>query len=797
MVGILASTRDRRERTPRSVRAHLVILVAVAMLTVAAGSAYSYVWSLQQAEEAAVDRMTYQAERAATAVAESISTATDLVTSLAAQPGLAAAFAGVAEGCTLQLAGSGAFPDQRLDLVRPDGVVTCSSGPLAETGDPAVHAGEAWLTQGLAAASARVSEDGVDGRTRGRAIAVTAPVRSTSGDEAVGVVAVLMRYDGAAPSMTRAFGGTPSVRFTLLDAEDRQVLSSDPRIAAEGAVHPLQGAGTSGTADISDGETLVYGSAAVPDANWRVIAGLPHDEVFDAARGSLLRQLSLGLLALLVLIGGAWLLNRRVARPLELVISAADSASRNRHAPRVDETGTAETVQLARSFNTMLDIRSGHEAQLAYQADHDTLTGLPNRSALILQLDQALADGRCVAVLCLGLDRFRNVNDAVGHHLGDRLLQDVAARLTGALRPGETLARFANDEFVVVCEDVENVEPSSISTRIQAALEAPFTATIGSIVLSATAGIATGSGPETSSSQLLREADSAMRAAKIHGVTYRVYDQDMQTRATAHLSLQQDLALALERDELVVHYQPLINLRSGAIVGAEALVRWLHPERGLIPPGDFIPIAEQTGQIEALGDFVLQQACEQAVRWSVAGHGLTMSVNVAAAQLRSGTFVDTVTRVLAATGLPHSQLCLEITESSLMTANTALLDDLAELRSAGVHLALDDFGTGYSSLSYLQQLPCDELKIDRSFVSRLADDNREMHLVAAIVAMARALGLTVVAEGIETDEQQRMLTALGCHQAQGFLFSRPVPEAEFRALLDAGRFASARRMRIA
>ena len=314
-------------------------------------------------------------------------------------------------------------------------------------------------------------------------------------------------------------------------------------------------------------------------------------------------------------------------------------------------------------------------------------------------------------------------------------------------------------------------------------LAKPFHASFGDVSLAAIVGIATGMATTTTARRLLREADTAAHEAKSSDRTYDVYDEAMQSRATAHLTIQRDLAVALESDQFVVHYQPLIALDGGAVVGAEALVRWNHPERGMVPPNDFISVAEQTGQIRAIGELVLNRACEQAVRWLVAGHRLTVSVNVAAAQLRDGDFPSLVQRALAASGLPADQLCLEITESSLMTGSAQLDQDLLRLRHLGVHLALDDFGTGYSSLAYLQQLPCDELKIDRAFISRMQQDNRELHVVTAILGMARALELTVVAEGVETDDQRRLLADLGCQQAQGYLFSRPVPATEFTSLL--------------
>jgi EAL domain-containing protein (putative c-di-GMP-specific phosphodiesterase class I) len=274
-----------------------------------------------------------------------------------------------------------------------------------------------------------------------------------------------------------------------------------------------------------------------------------------------------------------------------------------------------------------------------------------------------------------------------------------------------------------------------------------------------------------------------MRYAKSAGQITSVFDETLDVRATYQLDVERDLRRALEQDELVVHYQPLIDISGRTVVGAEALLRWEHPQRGLVPPLEFIPVAEQSGQIQDIGAFVLERACRDAAGWAAAGHPLRVSVNVAVAQLKARDFARQVADVLTKTGLPSHLLCLEITESSLMRSDQRRTEDLAALRDLGVHLAIDDFGTGYSSLAYLHSLPVDELKIDRSFVNRLGSDTRDRHLVQAIIGMGTALGLTVVAEGVETEEQLAYLDERGCDVAQGFLFSPAQPEDVFRARL--------------
>jgi diguanylate cyclase (GGDEF)-like protein len=420
-----------------------------------------------------------------------------------------------------------------------------------------------------------------------------------------------------------------------------------------------------------------------------------------------------------------------------------------------------------------------------HQATHDGLTGLPNRTLLRDRLDQALLRGRAdatVALLFLGLNRFKNVNDSLGHEVGDRVLLEVAERLSTALRPGDTLARFSGDEFVVLCEDLPD-EPTRIAARLQRSLEEPFRGPTSDIVLRAAIGITVAHGPHTNPERLLREAASAMAQAKATARPWWVFDEELQSRATKRLQTEHALQQALEREELLVHYQPLLDVAAGRIVAAEALVRWRHPERGLVPPMDFIPLAEETGQIADIWRFVLARACRQAAAWAAAGRPIRVSVNISVDQLRQGDLPEDVQRELLRSQLPPERLCLEITESSLIREAGQGFGDLTRLRDLGVQLSIDDFGTGYSSLSYLHQLPVDELKIDRSFISQLGRGTRESHLVEAITVMARALGLGVVAEGVETPGQLEYLAEVGCQLAQGYLIARPQPPEQILGLL--------------
>jgi diguanylate cyclase (GGDEF)-like protein len=402
-------------------------------------------------------------------------------------------------------------------------------------------------------------------------------------------------------------------------------------------------------------------------------------------------------------------------------------------------------------------------------------------------LDQALRGDRDrgnVTVLFIGVDRLHIVNDGFGHDAADRLLGDVSARLSATLRPADMLARFGGDEFVVVCEEGHGDRAGDLAECLQHCLDQPFRGPSSDIVLRASIGIADASGRATSADQLLREAHTAMREAMSTGRGWRRFNDELQVRATEHLAMEHDLWQALERGEFVVHYQPLLDVATGRIMGTEALVRWQHPERGLVPPMEFIPIAEATGQIVAIGRFVLVEACTQAAAWAAAGSPLRMSVNVSVDELSDEDFPDAVRGVLSATGLAPERLCLEITESSLMRATAPGSSALVGLKRLGVQVAIDDFGTGYSSLSYLHDFPVDELKIDRSFIARLDRDARDKHLVEAIIGMAHALGLTVVAEGVESEQQLQLLAACGCQLAQGYLFAPPVAADRLLALVE-------------
>ncbi|MFM2052264.1 MAG: hypothetical protein RL456_301 [Pseudomonadota bacterium] len=429
------------------------------------------------------------------------------------------------------------------------------------------------------------------------------------------------------------------------------------------------------------------------------------------------------------------------------------------------------------------------EARIQHLAFHDALTGLPNRALVLDRLERGLAQaarhGGRLAVLFLDLDRFKNINDTLGHLAGDELLRGVAQRLREALPPERTVARLGGDEFLVLIEDLDDpAQAAHAADDLMASLDQPFDILGQELHVTASLGVSLypRDGPDVQS--LLKFADTALYKAKAAGRnTYRFFSQEMDAQAHARLRLENDLRRALERAELRLHYQPLF-LCDGTLRGAEALVRWHHPQRGIVPPAEFIPVAEDTGMIHVIGDWVLDEACRQARRWHDRGHaGLRVSVNLSARQLERSGLDLTVRSALRRSGLDPRMLELEITESSVMEDPARALDLLHALRAVGVGLSVDDFGTGYSSLAYLKRFPLDGLKIDRSFVDGIPDDGDDMAIVEAIVAMARKLKLRIVAEGVETPAQRAVLQRLGCDELQGYLLGHPVSAADMTALL--------------
>ena len=434
------------------------------------------------------------------------------------------------------------------------------------------------------------------------------------------------------------------------------------------------------------------------------------------------------------------------------------------------------------------------EEQLRHQAFHDALTSLPNRALFLDRLEHSLQRSRTragiVAVMLLDLDRFKVVNDSLGHHRGDELLRQVGARLRSALSSGDTLARFGGDEFTVLLEDLPDAEAAErAAEHLIQSLEAPFNLAGQESFVTASIGISLSHDGSEAPIEMLRKADAAMYQAKgDHVDRYVFYDEDCEAFPVERVQLESDLRRAIERDELLAHYQPEVDLETMEIIGFEALVRWQHPERGLIPPGEFIPLAEETGDIVAIGHWVLEEACQFAKAAQALGDGrpIVLGVNLSPQEFLWPDLLPRVSEVLERTQLDPACLRIEITEGTLMADTATINKILKQLKDLGVELAIDDFGTGYSSLHYLRRLPVDIIKIDQSFVRDMEEDERIGLLVEGVVRIADALGLEVTAEGIETYGQATALRWYGCQRGQGYYFARPMERADALRAVAAG-----------
>jgi diguanylate cyclase (GGDEF)-like protein len=450
--------------------------------------------------------------------------------------------------------------------------------------------------------------------------------------------------------------------------------------------------------------------------------------------------------------------------------------------------GRVDTELLARSINYAVE-RKHAQLELERLALHDGLTGLANRSLLVDRLAQTFArserEPQHVSLFFCDLDGFKLINDSLGHEAGDEVLRTVAARLAALVRPNDTVARFGGDEFVLVCDGIDDREAVAVALRIADALSEPIELDARPLAMTASIGIAVAqSGVPERGEELIRKADNAMYEVKQRGGgTYAFHDRSTHERSMARLALISDLRTAADAGELRLHYQPIVRLNGGEIVALEALLRWQHPRHGLLQPASFIPLAEDTGLIVALGRWALRESCRQLAEWIAANPDRrwpTISVNVSGRQLVDGKLPTEVLAALDDYAIEPHQLCLELTETSVMTDHEAALTALRALSGLGVKIALDDFGTGHSSLSHLGRLPINILKIDRSF---LYDEPHAKRIIRGVMGLAHSLGLTTLAEGIEVQEQAEQLSAMGCELGQGFYFAVPEPPAEASARL--------------
>ncbi len=549
---------------------------------------------------------------------------------------------------------------------------------------------------------------------------------------------------------------------------------------------------------------------------------LLHDEIqvltqagFAGAKGKADKSISFAhgtLLTVLIgsfIVGGgmAFAIGRGITKPIRKLVAGAEEIGSGNLAHRIDVDTHDEIGELAVAFNLMaanlatttasrneldkeITERKRAEETIKHQAYYDELTGLPNRRLFEDQLDRALAQARRkhqrLVVMFLDLDRFKTVNDTVGHNLGDELLQSASKRLTNLLRDGDTVARMGGDEFTILLPEVDREEAIlDVARRILNSFRQPWTLGRSEFVVTASIGIAVWPNDGQDGEALLKNADMAMYRAKDQGRdNFQLYSPAMNAEVAARLALEKELRRALRNEEFVVYYQPQQNIRTGQIIGVEALVRWQHPERGLLLPGEFIAVAEEGELIVPLGEWVLRTACTQAKAWQDAGlPPLRMAVNFSARQFQHGSPMEAIASVLADTGLDPRRLELEITEGVAMSDVEHAMKILGDLRDLGVQIALDDFGTGHSSLAYLKRFPIDALKIDQSFIRDLTTDPDSKAIAATIIAMAHNLNHTVIAEGVETEEQLAFLREQECDEFQGYLLSRPVPADELLEIL--------------
>ncbi len=495
------------------------------------------------------------------------------------------------------------------------------------------------------------------------------------------------------------------------------------------------------------------------------------------------------------------LCQKHVARPIARAADTISAATESELTDRMEPARVRELHTLTEAFNAMAESVQESTDSLVYRAFHDPLTGLPNRALFLSAFTRALSvphRNNRVAVLFMDVDRFKYLNDTLGHGVGDQLLSVFSQRLVGAAE-GHMVARLGGDEFTVLVQSTNaHATAISIAERVMYSLKRPFSLSGQEMFVTSSIGIAVSTQADRTSTELLRKADIALYRAKAEGRARHVlFTDELDSIPAERFDLDNALRRSVERGELLLHYQPIVDLRSGDVVGMEALLRWDHPHRGILSPATFISIAEETGEIIRIGQWVIEEACRRTVEFQRLrpAYPITVCVNISAAEFRQPNLVERVAATLKETGLPARQLKLELTESVLIQDIPATLEVLGRLRELGVGLAIDDFGTGYSSLSYLQRLPVDTLKIDQSFIARLGVDETSGPVLRAIVEMGNALKMNIVAEGIENMWQWDYLAEIGCKQGQGHLFTAALDATEFAELMTAHGPIATRRIK--
>lgn len=527
--------------------------------------------------------------------------------------------------------------------------------------------------------------------------------------------------------------------------------------------------------------------------DWLIVVVVPESDFMKQINANTQTTILLCGLALIVSVGIGMLTAQSLVQPILRMIYAADALSRGEWQQYVSQSRVNELGLLAKAFNRMAVQLQDFFTQLQYSASHDALTDLPNRTAFMHSLQAAIAHASqqstsIFAVLFLDLDSFKLINDSLGHLVGDQLLVSVTQRIQSCMGKNDMLARFGGDEFTILLRDIVRLENATrTAEKISQALKLPFILKEHEVFVSASIGIVISTTESDRPEDYIRDADIAMYHAKSSGKDrYEIFDRFMYNRTVERLQMETDLRRGLERGEFQVYYQPVVAATTTAITGFEALVRWNHPTLGLIRPSRFIPVAEETGLIVRLGQWVLQEACRQMHEWHLKFPFTTsmfISVNLSGRQLLHLDLVEQIQQVLKETGLSRNSLKLEITESTIMSNVAKTGNILQTLQSSGIQLGIDDFGTGYSSLSYLHRFPLNTLKIDRSFISRLGANGENQEIIAAIIMLAHNLNMDVIAEGVEIMKQMEILRSLGCEQMQGYLFSSPLPASAIEKML--------------
>lgn len=612
---------------------------------------------------------------------------------------------------------------------------------------------------------------------------VIAPVRAP---EIIGWVAIGFLVDD---SLARHIRSLTNVDVAFVqDLPARNVvgttLSTDDRLSLETAESLFSDQHVD-TSSLASGDFLgiAHDFASSAESTITIVLATPFNDVLEAFGTIRIRLVFILLVALLLSWLGASLLASTIARPLRTLAGAARTISKGDYDQLVDVGGSSEVEQLSAAFNDMQQGIKSHQARILYQAQHDALTDLPNRTLVADRLEHAIERSRrherSFALIMMDLDGFKSINDTLGHNIGDQVLVSVAAQLRSVLRESDTVARFGGDEFLLLLEESDVDDAQQFVRRLSTLFDGPIQIDNMHVRVDISAGIASFPEHGDTSETLVRRADIAMYAAKdLEKQAFAVYEPGRDEAHLRRLQLINELRTALESDALTVHYQPKVDLRTNEVCSVEALVRWIHPELGFLSPDEFIPLAEQSGHIQALTAFVLRKVMQQQQTWKANGLNLAVSINLSAHDLLDNSLPGTIATLLRQHELTAQSLILEVTESAVMKDAAYARGVMKQLQSQGIRLSIDDFGTGHASLAQLKSLPVDELKIDKSFVLDLTSSDDDMVIVRSTINLAHNMGLKVTAEGVESEESRRLLESYDCDVIQGFLISKPLSESD-------------------